>query len=89
LDYGWAGTAVEDLTGGVTTVIRGDRLLRKERLWSELLGLGEGDFLFSLSTGSQGYNYRNGLILRHDYSILEAIQVEDELGNPVSLVKIR
>ncbi|KAL9561422.1 hypothetical protein ACKAV7_014777 [Fusarium commune] len=89
LDYGWAGTAVEDLTGGVTTVIQGDRVLRKERLWRELLGSGEGDFLFSLSTGSQGNKYRNGLILRHDYSILHAIQIEDELGNTVSLVKIR
>ncbi|PNP77883.1 hypothetical protein FNYG_08609 [Fusarium nygamai] len=89
LDSGWAGTAVEDLTGGVTTVIRGDMLLCKERLWCELLAIGEGNLLFSLSTGSQGDSYRNGLALRHDYTVLDAIQVEDELGDTVSLVKIR
>jgi hypothetical protein len=27
--------------------------------------------------------------LRHDYTVLEAIQVEDEFGDTVSLVKIR
>ncbi|KAJ4248090.1 hypothetical protein NW762_012860 [Fusarium torreyae] len=89
LDYGWAGTALEDLTGGVTTVIRGDSVLRKELLWRELLNSGDGEFLFSLSTGSQGAKYRNGLILRHDYSVLEAAQIEDGRGNRVSLVKIR
>ncbi|EXK80361.1 hypothetical protein FOQG_15143 [Fusarium oxysporum f. sp. raphani 54005] len=89
LDSGWAGTAVEDLTGGVTTVIRGDMLLYKERLWCELLAVGEGNFLFSLSTGSQGDSYRNGLALRHNYTVLEAIQVKDEFGDIVSLVKIR
>ncbi|RSL81992.1 hypothetical protein CEP52_017069 [Fusarium oligoseptatum] len=72
LDGGWAGTAVEDLTGGVTTVLAGDRVLRKERLWREM-----------------GDNHRNGLILGHDYSVLEATEVEDELGNEISLVKIR
>ncbi|KAI8682544.1 Calpain catalytic domain-containing protein [Fusarium sp. Ph1] len=89
LDGGWAGTAVEDLTGGVTTVLAGDRVLRKERLWREMVGLGEGDFVFNLSMGSQGDKHRNGLILGHDYSVLEATEVEDELGNEVSLVKIR
>jgi hypothetical protein len=64
-------------------------LLCKERLWCELLAIGEGNLLFSLSTGSQGDSYRNGLVLRHDYTVLEAIQVEDELGDTVSLVKIR
>ncbi|KAF4997709.1 hypothetical protein FDECE_12016 [Fusarium decemcellulare] len=90
LDGGWAGTAVEDLTGGVTAVLMGDRVLHKGRLWREMLGLGDGDFVFSLSAGSQGGDdQRNGLILRHDYSILEATEVEDGMGNKVPLVKIR
>ncbi|KPM36322.1 hypothetical protein AK830_g10250 [Neonectria ditissima] len=43
LDGGWAGTAVEDLTGGVTTVVAGNRVLRKERLWREMVGSGGED----------------------------------------------
>lgn len=89
LDYGWAGTAVEDLTGGITTVIQSDRVLSEERLWYDMVSQKEGNLLFNLSTGSQGGQYRNGLILRHDYSIIDATQVEDDHGNAVSLVKIR
>ncbi|KAK7423888.1 hypothetical protein QQX98_000759 [Neonectria punicea] len=92
IDGGWAGTAVEDLTGGVTTVIAGNRVLRKERLWREMVGSGgeDGEFVFGLSPAGPGIsNRRNGLVLHHAYSILKAAEVENEEGIKFRLVKIR
>lgn len=91
LDGGWAGTAVEDLTGGVTTVVAGNRVLRKERLWREMVGSGseDGAFVFGLSATGLGADSRNGLVLRHAYSILKATEVENEEGIKFRLVKIR
>ncbi|KAM5358030.1 hypothetical protein ACJZ2D_015669 [Fusarium nematophilum] len=91
LDGGWAGTAVEDLTGGVTTVVAGNRVLRKERLWREMVGSEneDGEFVFGLSASGPGEDYKNGLVLRHAYSILRATEVENEKGDKVRLVKIR
>ncbi|KAH6695406.1 calpain-1 catalytic subunit [Plectosphaerella plurivora] len=34
---GWPGQAVEDMTGGVATTLASNRVLRKDRLWAELL----------------------------------------------------
>ena len=92
IDGGWAGTAVEDLTGGVTTVVAGNRVLRKERLWREMLASGgeDGEFVFGLSATGPGEDIRkNGLVLRHAYSILKATEVENEEGIKLRLVKIR
>ncbi|KAF4986831.1 hypothetical protein FGRMN_10649 [Fusarium graminum] len=91
LDGGWAGTAVEDLTGGVNTVVAGNRVLRKERLWREMLGSDseDGEFVFGLSAGGPGDEHNNGIVLRHAYSILKVAEVEDEEGDKVRLVKIR
>ncbi|KAF7542310.1 hypothetical protein G7Z17_g11688 [Cylindrodendrum hubeiense] len=92
LDGGWAGTAVEDLTGGVTTVVAGNRVLRKERLWREMVGSGgeDGEFVFGLSAAGPGIDSRrNGLVLRHAYSIHKATEVENEEGIKFRLVKIR
>ncbi|KAF4336333.1 hypothetical protein FBEOM_9786 [Fusarium beomiforme] len=91
LDGGWAGTAVEDMTGGVNTVVAGNRVLRKERLWREMLGSDgeDGEFVFGLSAGGPGEDHNNGIVLRHAYSILKVAEVEDDDGNKVRLVKIR
>ncbi|KAM0264054.1 hypothetical protein ACHAPA_008426 [Fusarium lateritium] len=91
LDGGWAGTAVEDLTGGVNTVVAGNRVLRKERLWREMLGSDgeDGEFVFGLSAGGPGDEHNNGIVLRHAYSILRVAEVEDEDANKIRLVKIR
>ncbi|KAG5661067.1 hypothetical protein KAF25_002710 [Fusarium avenaceum] len=91
LDGGWAGTAVEDLTGGVNTVVAGNRVLRKERLWREMLGSDDedGEFVFGLSPGGPGDEHNNGIVLRHAYSILRVAEVEDEDANKIRLVKIR
>uniref|UniRef100_A0A0D2YDT5 Calpain catalytic domain-containing protein n=1 Tax=Fusarium oxysporum (strain Fo5176) TaxID=660025 RepID=A0A0D2YDT5_FUSOF len=90
LDGGWAGIAMEDLTGGVATVIATNSILDKERLWRELLSCGivGGEFLFTLSSGP-GFKHRNGIVLSHTYSILEAIELKKEHGGMIRLVKIR
>jgi len=81
---------MEDLTGGVATVIATNSILDKERLWRELLSCGiiGGEFLFTLSSGP-GFKHRNGIVLSHTYSILEAIELKKEHGGMTRLVKIR
>ncbi|KAH7201169.1 hypothetical protein DER44DRAFT_727641 [Fusarium oxysporum] len=90
LDGGWAGIAMEDLTGGIATLIATNSILDKERLWRELLSCGtiDGEFLFTLSSGP-GFQHRNGIVLSHTYSILEAIELKKEHGGMTRLVKIR
>lgn len=88
---GISGEAVEDLTGGVTTKILCDRILSKERLWKELLQVNK-EFLFSASSpGSYGddSHARRGLALSHAYSILKAVDAEDEDGKNNRLVLVR
>ncbi|KAK0386369.1 hypothetical protein NLU13_6206 [Sarocladium strictum] len=92
IDGGWSGIAVEDLTGGVTTVLAGNAVLRKDRLWHELVKSGEvdGEFVFALSARSCGWtSAHNGIALSHAYSVLKAIEVQDEEGNRHRLVRVR
>ncbi|RGP64102.1 hypothetical protein FLONG3_9648 [Fusarium longipes] len=91
MEGGWAGTAVEDLTGGVATVVAGNRVLRKERLWREMLGSDgeDGEFVFGLSAGGPGDEHKNGIVLQHAYSVLRVADVENEDGVKFRLVKIR
>ncbi|KAK4222485.1 cysteine proteinase [Podospora fimiseda] len=85
---GWPGEAVEDLTGGVTTTIASNRVLRKDKLWRELAN--SDDFVFALAAFGRGLDsQKGGLALGHAYSILKAVEVVDEDGNRVRLVKIR
>jgi hypothetical protein len=86
---GWAGEAVEDMTGGVTTTIATNRVLRKELLWKELINA-EGNFVFAASAIGTGWDWtKGGLALGHAYSVLRATQEVDEDGNRVRLVLIR
>ncbi|KAF1912890.1 hypothetical protein BDU57DRAFT_458230 [Ampelomyces quisqualis] len=88
---GISGEAVEDLTGGVTTKILTDRILSKERLWKELLMVNK-HFLFSASSpGAYGddSDARRGLALSHAYSVIKALDAEDEDGKSHKLVLIR
>jgi hypothetical protein len=75
----------------VNTVVAGNRVLRKERLWREMLGSDgeDGEFVFGLSAGGPGDEHNNGIVLRHAYSILRVAEVEDEDANKIRLVKIR
>lgn len=91
MEGGWAGTAVEDLTGGVATVVAGNSVLRKERLWREMLGSDgeDGEFVFGLSASGPGDEHKNGITLQHAYSVLKVADVENDEGVKLRLVKIR
>jgi hypothetical protein len=88
---GLAGEAVEDMTGGVTTILLTNKILSKSRLWKELLNDNK-DFLFAVSSKRQRYTFeaqKSGLALSHAYSILKATEEKGEDGKLVRLVKIR
>ncbi|OCL06143.1 cysteine proteinase, partial [Glonium stellatum] len=87
---GISGEAVEDMTGGVTTNIMTNKILSKERLWKELLNVNK-QFIFAASSPSLGPDNeaRRGLALSHAYSVLKAVEEEDEDGKKVRLVLIR
>jgi len=88
---GFSGEAVEDLTGGVTTKVLTNRVLRKEALWKELLQVGN-KFLFSASSPSArggDTSALRGLALGHAYSVLKAVDAEGEDGKNYRLVLIR
>ncbi|KAJ9138629.1 Cysteine proteinase [Pleurostoma richardsiae] len=86
---GWSGEAVEDMTGGVTTTVATRKVLKKDRLWRELVNA-SGDFVFALSAIGTGWEItQNGLYMGHAYSILKATEEVDEDGNKVRLVQIR
>lgn len=69
-----------------------NRVLRKDRLWREMLGVDQenGEFVFGLSAASDSASGRkNGLILSHAYSVLKAVEMEDGEGKKLRLLKIR
>lgn len=88
---GISGEAVEDLTGGVTTKVLTNRILSKERLWKELVQVNK-EFLFSASSPDSfgdDSDSRKGLALNHAYSVIKAVEEEDEGGKKHRLVLIR
>jgi hypothetical protein len=88
---GYSGEGVEDLTGGVTTKVLTNRILSKERLWNELMEM-NNQFLFSASSPSDygdDSDSRKGLALGHAYSVIKAVEEEDEDGKKHRLVLIR
>jgi hypothetical protein len=86
---GYPGEGVEDMTGGVSTTVASNRVLRRDKLWRELVNA-EGEFVFSLSAYRTGWDStKAGLMMNHAYSILKATEEVDEDGNKVRLVQIR
>jgi len=86
---GYPGEAVEDMTGGVSTTVASNRVLRKDKLWKELVNA-DGEFVFALSALGTGWDWKKGgLALGHAYSILKATEEVDEDGKKVRLVQIR
>jgi hypothetical protein len=88
---GMAGEAVEDLTGGVTTIIETNKILRKDRLWKEMLNENK-EFLFAVSSKRQRFGFegrKGGLVPQHAYSIIQAREEVGEDGKSVRLIKIR
>ncbi|KAF1949734.1 cysteine proteinase [Byssothecium circinans] len=88
IDGGQSGEGVEDLTGGVNTVIKLNRVMSKEKLWQELLQVNK-QFLFSAISLDKSEDPRFGLPTNHTYSILRAVEEEDEQGQKKRLVQIR
>ncbi|KAF6833625.1 calpain family cysteine protease [Colletotrichum musicola] len=86
---GWPGEGVEDMTGGVTSTIATNRVLRKDKLWRELVN-SDGEFVFALAAMGTGWDWqKSGLALGHAYSILQSREEVDEDGKRVRLVQIR
>ncbi|KAL1623566.1 hypothetical protein SLS56_008270 [Neofusicoccum ribis] len=90
IEGGFPGEGLEDMTGGVTTSLDPSKVLEKEKLWQELSNP-DKDFIFSAWTGPSGSDVgsRIGLAYGHAYSVLKAVEVEDESGGKVKLVRIR
>ena len=91
IEGGFPGEGVEDMTGGVTTTIDTNKILDKDVLWEELLNVNK-DFIFAIGTpGSAGgdSDTRSGLAYQHAYSVLKAVEEEDQNGKKFRLVRIR
>ena len=75
-------------------MILASRVLRKDRLWREMLTIDQdkGEFVFGLSATSDFRDLagrKNGLVQSHAYSVLRATEVEDEEGKKHRLIKMR
>ncbi|KAF9480348.1 cysteine proteinase [Pholiota conissans] len=76
--------AIEDLTGGVSTVLQSKDILDPDRFWDEELGRANRDRLFGCSfnsldstrSGAPGDIKVQGLIGGHAYSVLRAVEVK-------------
>jgi hypothetical protein len=89
IEGGLMGEGVEDMTGGVTASLVTNRILRKDRLWNELLNQ-KKDFLFAVgSPGVSDTDAKNGLAMSHAYSVIDAVEEIGPDGKSVRLVKIR
>lgn len=81
IEGGFAGEGIEDLTGGISTIITSESVLDKDKLWSELLQANqESGFLF----GCGSRNGRDsdpldeeGFVRGHAYTVLNAREVKD------------
>lgn len=91
IDRGFPVEAVEDMTGGVGTIILTNKILDEECLWKEMLNENK-EFLFAVSSKRQQYVLdvlKPGLVPEHAYSILRAREEKDKDGETVRLVQIR
>ncbi|KAF1814754.1 cysteine proteinase, partial [Eremomyces bilateralis CBS 781.70] len=90
IDGGCCGEGVEDLTGGVTTFIFTSKILRKERLWKEMLNPNK-EFVFTVSSSSPTpeQDHSRGIPTCHGYSILRATEETSDDGEVFRLVKVR
>lgn len=69
---------MEDLTGGVTTKIKTNRILSKERLWRELKQVRSTSWnVFMATNGSRSTRSSSFLLLR--LGLMEMIQMLDRV----------
>jgi hypothetical protein len=79
------------MTGGVTTEIKLNRVLFKQKLWNELLNV-KKHFIFAASSpGAYGddSDARQGIALGHAYSVMRAVEEVGEDDKKIKLVLIR
>ena len=92
LNWASTGEAVEDLTGRVTTQLRTDSIVDREKLWKELEDP-DGSRVFSLHTKSLRYppiHHPFGLHPQHAYSIVGvALWSSLNGGKQTKLVRVR
>ena len=87
IEGGFAGEALEDLTGGVTTEKFTADILDKEQTWREFLQVNK-NFLFSCATGMWPDRWadQKGIVEKHAYSVSRAVEVNGKrllrLKNP-------
>jgi len=76
----------------VNTIIKPNRVLRKDKLWKELQQAQKpkSEFVFALGKGGgTDSESRNGLATGHAYSVIGAREEMGQDGKTVRLVKIR
>jgi hypothetical protein len=90
LNGGSPGEGVEDLTGGVTTVVTLNKVLDQEKLWQQLTQENK-EFVFALVSPVMDTDAMavEGIASSHAYSIIRATEEADEDGKKVKLVLIR
>ncbi|VBB75219.1 Putative calpain-1 catalytic subunit [Podospora comata] len=78
IDGGFTAEGIEDLTGGVTSELNTTDILDKDAFWKNELMKVNQDFLFGCSTGHMacGYGNRRGIVERHAYSIMKAVEID-------------
>ena len=91
IEGGITGEGIEDLTGGVSTVLYPEHVLDKDKLWEEILEC-NNSFLFGCSSRRAGSDAdpkdAEGFVRGHAYTVLAAREVTSK-GKPVRLIKIR
>jgi hypothetical protein len=77
IEGGFPGEGIEDLTGGVASVIRSEDVLDKEQLWKELTQVND-KFLFGCCTrrGTSNPADEEGFVRCHAYTVLEAREID-------------
>ena len=80
INGGWPGEGLEDLTGGITTMIMSDDILDLDELWTEGLMHVNKTFLFGVGTRNYqaGDINRQGIEDGHAYSVLKAVEYKEE-----------
>lgn len=80
IEGGWAGEAVEDLTGGVTSEVFTYDILDKDKFWKEELMQANKEFLFAAGVWNpfKGSEERSRIMKGHSYSVLKAVEAKGE-----------
>lgn len=79
IEGGYVGEAIEDLTGGVTTEVFATDILDEDKFWHQEIMQVNKHFLFGCAQGGGITGRRKGIVERHAYSIMDAVEVSSFL----------